>query len=118
MKNFFSFLSEAKKTLKRRQKQSACGLKGDGHGGWYNSQGEFIAKTVGGKLEFFTKGQKPGKDNPNAAAPKAVSNASATKKTADAGAAPQKQAVDTSETDPDGSSVTIVFGRFNPHSWT
>ena len=113
MKNFFSFLSEAKDS-EASAKAKRMGLKGDGHGGWYNSQGEFIAKTVGGKLEFFTKGQKPGKDNPNAAAPKAVSNASATKKTADAGAAPQKQAVDTSETDPDGSSVTIVFGRFNP----
>ena len=27
-------------------------LKGDGHGGWYDQKGNFVAKTVNGKLQF------------------------------------------------------------------
>ena len=37
-------------------------MKGDGHGGWVNRAGEFVAKTVDGKLKFFDKNQKPGRD--------------------------------------------------------
>ena len=36
------------------------GLKGDGHGGWYDQKGNFVAKTVNGKLQF-TGGRKAAK---------------------------------------------------------
>ena len=29
------------------------GLRSDGHGGWYDERGEFVAKTVGDGLQFF-----------------------------------------------------------------
>ena len=46
------------------------GLKGDGHGGWYNVQGEFVAKTEGGELVFYGKDNKPGeKDEPHPSTP-------------------------------------------------
>ena len=40
------------------------GLTGDGHGGWYDKNGEFVAKTEGGRLKFYNKGQRPGQDPP------------------------------------------------------
>ena len=60
MKSFFQFLSEAETEAASQAKK--LGLKGDGHGGWVNRSSEFVAKTVGGKLKFFDKNQKPGRD--------------------------------------------------------
>ena len=41
-------------------------LKSDGHGGWVDSRGEFVAKTEGGKLVFYDRGRKVGeKDTPS-----------------------------------------------------
>ena len=54
----------------RLQKPKKLGLKGDGHGGWYNKQGEFVAKTEGGELVFYGKDNKPGeKDEPHPSTP-------------------------------------------------
>ena len=40
-------------------------MEGDGHGGWYDrSNGEFIAKTVKGRLKFYNKRQKVGAQDP------------------------------------------------------
>ena len=41
MKSFFQFLSESTAV----QQAARLGLKGDGHGGWYDNKGEFVAKT-------------------------------------------------------------------------
>ena len=59
MKSFFRFLTEAKQS--RASAQAAkMGLRSDGHGGWYDERGEFVAKTVGDKLEFFNANQGAG----------------------------------------------------------
>ena len=63
MKSFVSFLAEA--TSKASQQAARMGLKGDGHGGWYDSKGEFVAKTEGGKLVFFNANQQDGERDPN-----------------------------------------------------
>ena len=60
MKSFFQFLSESESQAATQARK--LGLKGDGHGGWLNRAGEFVAKTEDGKLKFFNKNQKPGKD--------------------------------------------------------
>ena len=60
MKSFFKFLGEAESQAATQARK--LGLKGDGHGGWLNRAGEFVAKTEDGKLKFFNKNQKPGKD--------------------------------------------------------
>ena len=70
MKGFGDFFSEAR-TSQASERAKKLGLKGDGHGGWYDRSGEFIAKTEKGDLKFYTKGQRPGKDVPNPAQPKA-----------------------------------------------
>ena len=60
MKKFSQFLKEATAS----QQAQRLGLTGNGHGDWYDrSTGEFVAKTVQGKLQFFNKRQRiPGKD--------------------------------------------------------
>ncbi len=61
MKSFFQFLSES-----AAQQAARLGLEGDGHGGWYDrSTNEFVAKTEKGRLKFYNKRQKVGKDDPN-----------------------------------------------------
>jgi hypothetical protein len=62
MKSFLQFLSEARTAASQQAKQ--LGFEGDGHGGWYKN-GEFVAKTVGGKLKFFNKRQRIGQRDPN-----------------------------------------------------
>jgi hypothetical protein len=48
MKSFSNFLQEAKSSKASIQARR-LGLTGDGHGGWYDNNGEFTAKTVDGK---------------------------------------------------------------------
>ena len=124
MKGFGDFFSEAR-TSQASEKAKKLGLKGDGHGGWYDRSGEFIAKTEKGDLKFFTKGQRPGKDVPNprqkAAEPAPQIKAKATTvtgKSVAAAAPPEGQkagAKGEEEKKKRGSdALTIVFGRFNP----
>jgi len=60
MKSFFQFISEATAS----QQAARLGLVGDGHGGWYDKKGEFIAKTEKGKLKFYNKRQVVGQKDP------------------------------------------------------
>ena len=124
MKGFGEFFSEAR-TSQASEKAKKLGLKGDGHGGWYDRSGEFIAKTEKGDFKFFTKGQRPGKDVPNprqkAAEPAPQIKAKATTvtgKSVAAAAPPEGQkagAKGEEEKKKRGSdALTIVFGRFNP----
>ena len=114
MKSFTQFLSEASAASAQALKLN---LKSDGHGGWYDNRGEFVAKTEGGKLKFYGKNKKVGEKDeprrPGAAVaampkkPKAAAQAPAPKK-AKAGAPPEKGAPEKTE------DITVVFGRFNP----
>ena len=113
-KSFTQFLSEASAASAQALKLN---LKSDGHGGWYNNRGEFVAKTEQGKLKFYGKNQKPGeKDEPRTqkasvaqpiAKPKAAAPAPAAKR-AKAGEPPEKGAPEQTQ------DLTIVFGRLNP----
>lgn len=62
MKNFFQFLTEATVAT---QQATRMGLKGDGHGGWYSNQGEFVAKTEKGRLKFYNKREIIGAKDPD-----------------------------------------------------
>ena len=108
MKNFLKFFTEAKASVASESYFKKMGLKGDGHGGWYNAAGEFVAKTEGGELKFYNKGQKPGKDQPEDAEKKAQA-ATTPQKTA-APAAPEAGESEEKQND----ALTVVFGRFNP----
>lgn len=62
MKQFFKFLQEAVGS-QAVQQATRMGLQSDGHGGWYKD-GEFVAKTVKGKLVFYNKRQSIGGKDP------------------------------------------------------
>jgi len=117
MKRFFQFLTEASQSQASMQAQR-LNLKSDGHGGWVDSRGEFVAKTEGGKLVFYDKGRKVGgKDQPKekrgAAQPtpqekKAKPAPETTTKKKQAAVEPEDGEGQQSDT------LTVAFGRFNP----
>ena len=53
MKSFSQFLEST-----AVQQATRMGLTGDGHGGWYDKKGEFVAKTEKRQLKFYNKKQK------------------------------------------------------------
>ena len=115
MKSFFQFLSESESQAATQARK--LGLKGDGHGGWLNRAGEFVAKTEDGKLKFFNKNQKPGKDPDQTPNSKKVQPILKTK-TMSVDKTPQKEKggeekVDDKET-ATSETLTLAFGRFNP----
>jgi hypothetical protein len=124
MKSFFQFISEATAS----QQATRLGLVGDGHGGWYDKQGEFVAKTEGGKLKFYNKRQKVGqKDGPQTEKEKTIASpgyndpalqqqpsqqqAPAPEQQAAAQEQPPAQYLPVPKTK---GTLTIAFGRFNP----
>ena len=127
MKKFSQFLSEAGETTVSA-KARKMGLKGDGHGGWYDQQGKFKAKTVDGQLKVFSGREAKAeeeKQNKKKAGADAVRK---TAKTATKTPAQQKQPAQQQQQAskpapeaeaPEGEESTstgavIVFGRFNP----
>ena len=53
MKSFFQFLTEAQSQASMQAKK--LNLKSDGHGGWLDTRGKFVATTEDGKLKFIDK---------------------------------------------------------------
>lgn len=123
MKSFFQFIAEASAS----QQAQRLGLVGDGHGGWYDKQGEFIAKTEGGKLKFYNKRQRVGSKDPaqtekekTIASPgyndpalqqQVAQQAPAPEQQAAAQEAPPAQYLPVPKTK---GTLTVAFGRFNP----
>ena len=60
MKSFFRFVESI-----AVQQATRMGLQSDGHGGWYDKKGEFVAKTEKGQLKFYNKRQRIGKQDPS-----------------------------------------------------
>ena len=115
MKSFFQFLSEAQSQASMQAKK--LNLKSDGHGGWLDSRGKFVATTEDGKLKFVDKKKAKVEDEPTAKRKAAPAKPEAkTKKSA-----PQETGAErakASETDPNSGeateTLTTAFGRFNP----
>ena len=103
MKTFFQFISESQAV----QQATRMGLKSDGHGGWYDNKGEFIAKTEKGQLKFFNKRQRIGQqDPPQSEKEKKLSQPK-----------PQQDKpieLVPPEVEKTKGTLTIAFGRFNP----
>tara|TARA_B100001996_G_scaffold69351_1_gene50678 strand:+ start:103 stop:465 length:363 start_codon:yes stop_codon:yes gene_type:complete len=53
VKQFHTFITEARVT-KASSQAKRLGLVGDGHGDWYDKQGNLKAKTISGELKMFT----------------------------------------------------------------
>ena len=115
MKSFFQFLSEAQSQASMQAKK--LNLKSDGHGGWLDSRGEFVAKTEDGKLKFFNQSQKPGEQDPKQVRTSANQQPTGTQtkpptkeqEPTKKAATPQDQEAETQ-----ADTLTVAFGRFNP----
>ena len=133
MKSFGQFLTEAVKTAASTEAKMK-GLKGDGHGGWYDAKGKFVAKTVNGKLQFTGGGgakapedpqtQKvatPQAPQPQTAAPTQAAPAPTQpveEPSVENGKAPEEGDTQQQTAEimgaPSSEGAVIVFGRFNP----
>jgi len=132
MKSFFSFLSEAARSQASQQAEKLK-LTSDGHGNWFDKDGELVARTVKGRLEFLDKKAAPKKEEEPQPKQKKVE----AEPEAEPKVQPTTVEVDGEETEfgsfPDGTprrmpaptradgtpkedrgDVTVVFGRFNP----
>ena len=125
MKGFSQFLVEAE-TSQAAAQAKRLQLTSDGHGGWTDRTGKYVAKTEKGKLVFFKGREKAGEEEPEAKrrpapepikrkiSPKQLEDPKATKtkdpdlKTPEGTKKPDE--VDQAESD----TVTVAFGRFNP----
>ena len=90
MKSFFQFLNEAQSQASMQARK--LNLKSDGHGGWLDTRGKFVATTEDGKLKFL-KG-RPGKqeEDPKAKQAAKPQQAAAAKPAAQPEAAPKAKA--------------------------
>ena len=117
MKRFFQFLTEASQSQASMQAQR-LNLKSDGHGGWVDSRGEFVAKTEGGKLVFYDKGRKVGqKDQPKEkrGAAQPTPQEKKAKPAPETTAKKKQTAVEPEDGEGQQSdTLTVAFGRFNP----
>ena len=128
MKKFSQFLSEAGETVAAKARK--MGLKSDGHGGWYDQQGKFKAKTVGKELKIFSgreakaeeekqkakaAGKEPAAKTPSQAPATAGAQKPAAQQQQQPTKAAQTQEPEQEATPETGASgVVVVFGRFNP----
>lgn len=104
MKSFTQFIKEAVETLASTEAKNR-GLVGNGHGDWYDKQGNFVAKTVGGKLKFFGQGDTISKDGISGEEIKKQ-----TSKTAKQNTSAEKNSQQLE------NGIVVVIGRFNPPS--
>jgi len=105
MKSFIKFFTEAVETLASTEAKNR-GLIGDGHGDWYDRQGNLVAKTVGGKLKYFGQGQSQSDSGQDAGA---SGSSGAT------GGAAANQNPDQEQAQ-EAKGAVVVVGRFNPPS--
>ena len=132
MKSFGQFLKEAVKTAASTEAKMK-GLKGDGHGGWYDAKGNFKAKTVNGKLQFVQGGAPKEAEGPTSTAPatpdapqqqaapmQAAPTAQPQQQQPETGGSKSPEPGDTQQQTaeimgtPTSEGAVVVFGRFNP----
>ena len=118
MKNFLEFLTEAG-TSQASSQARKLNLKSDGHGGWLDSRGKFVAKTEGGKLKFYNQRDKAADEGPvkqmaTARADDKLAGAPLQKKPAPKPKAQPKADPEAETKKSGGDQLTIAFGRFNP----
>jgi len=116
MKSFFQFLTEAQSQASMQAKK--LNLVSDGHGGWLDSRGNFVASTEDGKLKFVDKKKPKGQEEPTGkprAAAKPEPKAEPKKAAPEATAAKKAEAGEGGEgSEETTETLTVAFGRFNP----
>ena len=103
MKSFSQFITEV--VTQASAQATKMGLQGDGHGDWYDKEGNLVAKTVNAKLKFFGKKRRPTADERTKIAVDKVK------------AAKEEERAERDEVrkkDKAPADITVAFGRFNP----
>jgi len=115
MKSFFQFLNEAQSQASMQANK--LNLKSDGHGGWLDTRGKFVATTEDGKLKFVDKKKAKGQEETKGQ-PRAQAKPEEKEKKAEA---PEDTKKKSSGEDEEGDvsgetteTLTVAFGRFNP----
>ena len=103
MKSFNQFITEV--VTQASTQAQKLGLKGDGHGDWYDKEGNLVAKTVNKSLKFFGKKRPPTADERTKIE---VNKQTAAKEDEKA----EREEIRKREGDP--ADITVAFGRFNP----
>ena len=106
MKTFLKFISESTAV----QQAKRMGLVGDGHGGWYDKKGEFVAKTDKGQLKFYNKRQRVGKQDP----PQTDKEKNLSQQTSSQPQAEKPIEMKPPQVEKTKGTLTVAFGRFNP----
>lgn len=112
MKSFSKFLTEARQSQAVMQARR-LGLTSDGHAGWYDRNGEFTAKTEGGKLKFYNQHQILRRQDPPQN--RTFSNQQVVSTQTQPKISPTNYSQSSVENQsPEAKTLTVVFGRFNP----
>ena len=121
MKSFFNFLKEARTSSVSDQAQSK-GLTGDGHGNWYDKEGNRVAVTSRGTLKMLPSKESP-QEQPSAKSQKSQQPESSDGQeqqgefgTFGDGKPRRMPAPSRADGSPkeDLGPLTVTFGRFNP----
>ena len=120
MKSFFNFLKEARTSSVSDQAQSR-GLTGDGHGNWYDKEGNRVAVTSRGTLKMLPS-KEPPQEQPSAKSQKSQQPESDGQEqqgefgTFGDGKPRRMPAPTRADGSPkeDLGPLTVTFGRFNP----
>ena len=125
MKGFSQFLVEAE-TSQAAAQAKRLQLTSDGHGGWTDRTGKYVAKTEKGKLVFFKGRGKKGDEEPEAkrkpapepikrkVSPKQLEDPKATKTKDPDLKTPEGTKKPDEGDEVESDTVTVAFGRFNP----
>jgi uncharacterized protein YbgA (DUF1722 family) len=115
MKSFFQFLNEAQSQASMQANK--LNLKSDGHGGWLDTRGKFVATTEDGKLKFVDKKKAKGPEETKGQPRAQAKPEEKEKKTEAPEDTKKKSSGEDEEGDVSGETtetLTVAFGRFNP----
>ena len=115
MKSFSSFIQEAV-VSRAVEKAKRMGFVSDGHGNWYDRQGQYRGRTYKGDL-LLSKGRGPGKEDPEPQQKRAAQPEDGKQKAAPAPESesrPSGGEESENSKEREGETLTVAFGRFNP----
>jgi len=115
MKSFLQFITEAPRTSRAVEKAKQLGFVSDGHGNWYDREGNYRGHTERGELVLSQKRGPAKADDPRQKpAGHTPSSPRKSPKPTPGGQTGQTAAPEEGEDKEDKGTATIAFGRFNP----
>ena len=115
MKSFLQFITEAPRTSRAVEKARQLGFVSDGHGNWYDHEGNYRGHTERGELVLSQKrGPKKPDDPRQKPAGHTPSAPAKSPKPTPGGTTGKTAAPEEGEEKEDKGTATVAFGRFNP----